>query len=102
MKRLVMAIACAALVACASSGTNFNEDAVARLVPTQTTETEAVALLGAKPYSRTIVKADGGYVLTWIHVRIGPINHRSRGLSVLFDKDGKMVRINHQSDSNPD
>lgn len=89
---------CAAIAACATSGTDFNEGAIAQLVPGKTTEGEAVEVLGGKPNHRTI-SANGNYLLVWVFAQARPGKVQSRSLGIVFDKGGKMIRVSSQSNT---
>ena len=92
MKKLVLATLLAlAMTACASRGTKFEIADVEQFQPGVTTYDEAVAKLG-KPKAVNIAK-DGSKSVTWIYA-MATIGHvESRGTRILFDKDGKMIRV---------
>lgn len=92
MRRLLVAGLLGVLAACASAGTNYDPAKADQLVPGESTRAEAVKLLG-KPNSETF-RADSSVILLWMHSR-GTAwgTGKSRSLAILFDKDGRMLRL---------
>lgn len=96
--RFANALVVLALIAgCASVGQDFDMTEVDRLQPGVTTLEQAKERLG-KPHTITN-SADGRYGVTWIRSQavIGSVS--SKGVSILFDKDGKMIRIVTRTES---
>lgn len=81
-----------ALTACASSGTNYDPAKAEALTPGVSTLADAKKALG-KPNNETFL-ADSTTMLTWLHSS-GTAwgSGKSRYLSILFDRQGRMVRI---------
>lgn len=79
------------LTACATSGTKFNMADVDAMKPGQTTIADAKAVLG--PPANQVNKADGTMGLVWVYSHVNPTNAQSRSVGILFDKDGKMIRV---------
>lgn len=92
MKKLVIAAALAlTLAACATRGTKFEMTDVEAFQPGVTTLDDAVAKLG-KPKAVNVAK-DGSKSVTWIYAMATVGHSESRGTRILFDKDGKMIRV---------
>ena len=105
MKRRIGALALAILTSgCAyqQSGHPFDSEAVAQLQPGVSTERDAIDKLGAP--SAALVPfaafnyADGRKLLHWVYVHRVPIGTNSEArAAILFDADGKMIRVAHFS-----
>lgn len=92
MKKLILASVLAlTLAACATKGTNFNMADVDAFQPGVTTLDDAVAKLG-KPRG-TKIGPNGEKSVTWIYAQASLAGSESRGTRILFDKDGKMIRV---------
>lgn len=92
MKKIALAVFVAVtLAACASQGTKFNMADVDQFEPGVTTYDDAVAKLG-KPRGINLA-ADGSKSVLWIYAAAALGHTESRGTRILFDKDGKMVRV---------
>jgi hypothetical protein len=89
--KVLFATAVLLLAACASSGTKFNAADIDAMQPGVTTEQEAIAKIG-KP-TATSYGANGSKMLVWNWFETSPLKGSSGAVSVLFDKDGKFVRI---------
>ena len=105
MKRLVGALALALLTSrCAyqQSGHPFDSEAVAQLQPGVSTERDAIDKLGPPsvrlaPYA-AFNYAGGSKLLHWVYVHRVPIGTNSEArAAILFDADGKMIRVVHFS-----
>lgn len=85
-------LALAALTACASAGTEFDPKVVDSLAPGMTVA-QVDAKLG-KPNGE-VFAADGRRVQTWMYSHSNMLSGGSsaRTLAILFDADGKMVRV---------
>src|SRR6516165_450675 len=103
MKRLVGALALALFTSgCAyqHSGHPFDSEIVSQLQPGVSTERDAIDKLG--PPSATLAPpaafnyADGRKLLQWVYVHRVPIGISSEArAAILFDADGKMIRVAH-------
>ena len=92
MRNAIVLFAAFWLAACATSGTKFEMSAVNAMQPGVTTYEEAVAKLG-KPHGVTIA-ADGAKNVVWSWAQAGGFTGiQSRAVRILFDKDGKMIRV---------
>ncbi len=92
MKQHLLAIAIAITVAgCAATGTKFDIAQADTFQPGVTTLSEAQSSLG-KPMSVSTA-ADGTQVLRWQFVSVTPVQNTGARLDIVFDKDGKMVRV---------
>lgn len=92
MRKAIILTMTILLVACATSGTKFEMSAVNAMQPGVTTYDQAVANLG-KPFSVNIA-ADGSKRVVWSWAQgSGLTEVQSRAVGILFDKDGKMVRV---------
>ncbi|MFZ2161973.1 MAG: hypothetical protein WAW02_07145 [Sideroxyarcus sp.] len=91
--KYVFAILFAALLlaGCASKGTKFQMADVDAMQPGVTTYQEAVKKLG-KPYGVNFAE-DGAKSVTWVWAMAGMVGSQSRATRILFDKDGKMIRV---------
>lgn len=91
--RSLLEASCAlALVSCASSGTNFSQRKAVKPQPGVSTKADAVHALG-NPNNETF-RADSTVILTWMHSS-GTAwgSGKSRYVSILFAKDGTMIRM---------
>ena len=91
MKKLMIIAAICALTACATRGQKFEMSDVENFQPGVTTYGEVVEKLG-KPKSQNFSQ-DGGKSATWIYVRASIAGSESKGTRLLFDKDGKLIRV---------
>lgn len=93
---LVAALAaCLTLGGCISSGTKFDTVDIQTLIPGVTTRDEAIERFG-QPMSVSN-NHDGTVLLQWMWSEAIYITAEGRHLAVLFDRNGKMIRITHQS-----
>ena len=96
IKRIaVLSLASLALTACMTIGHKFDPSALDTMRPGVTTIQDAEAALG-KPQS-TSAAANGGTLLQWMYTQGSVVGGSSAHVAVLFDKDGKMVRVTHRS-----
>ena len=94
--RFVSMLAGAALIAgCASVGQDFNMSDVEAFKPGVTTLGDAKEKLG-KPYSES-VDAFGRKTAIWVSSRGGLTKVKSKGVSIIFDRNEKMQSIVHKS-----
>lgn len=92
MKKYLSAIVVVtALAGCASKGTKFDMAQVEAMQPGVTTYDEAVQSLG-KPTAINYAK-DGSKSVTWVWAQASIVGSQSRGARILFNKDGKMIRV---------
>lgn len=96
MKKLMIVAAMFALAACVSHGQKFEMSDVDAMQPGVTTYDEAVAKLG-KPKSQHFAK-DGTKIVTWVYARAGGFTSEVKGTGMIFDQDGKLVRITSKSE----
>lgn len=80
-----------ALAGCASQGTRFDMAQVEAMQPGVTTYDETVRTLG-KPYAINYAQ-DGSKSVMWMWVQVSPVGSEHRATRILFDKEGKMIRI---------
>ncbi|WP_176080768.1 outer membrane protein assembly factor BamE [Paraburkholderia tropica] len=96
IKRIaVLSLASLALTACMTVGNKFDPSAVDSMRPGVTTIQDAETALG-KPQSTTAA-ANGGTLVQWMYTQGTMVGGSSAHVAVLFDKDGKMVRVTHRS-----
>jgi hypothetical protein len=97
--RLLRGTVLVLLSGCASSGTNYDPAKADALTPGVSTQAEATKALG-KPNNETFL-ADSTTMLTWLH-STGTAwgTGKSRYLSILFDREGRMVRIVQRGQTN--
>jgi hypothetical protein len=94
VKRFIIVGATLALGACASQvGRQFDPALAGRLQPGVSTEADAMALLGAPEAVTTA--ADGRQMLQWLYVRGAVAGGSSAHLAIIFDGEGRMVRVAH-------
>lgn len=79
------------LAACATRGQKFEMSDVENFQTGITTYEEVVEKLG-KPRAQNFTQ-DGGKSATWVYARASLAGSESRGTRLLFDKDGKLVRV---------
>lgn len=98
--RAVLILAITLLVGCASTGSKFNADNLAKLEPGITTVTEASELLGAKP-TQTINREDGKQGVVWQYVNTTAFSGTEIKQAVLlFDEQGHFIRVVQTIDQN--
>ena len=96
--RFVSVLAGVALIAgCASVGQDFDMAEVDRLQPGVTTLEQAKEKLG-KPQSITTA-ADGRVGVVWVRSQAVMGSASSKGVAILFDKDGKMIRVVNRNET---
>ncbi|CAR53402.1 hypothetical protein [Burkholderia cenocepacia] len=96
IKRIaVLSLASLAVSACMTIGHKFDPDALDSMRPGVTTIQDAETALG-KPASSSAV-ANGGTLLQWMYSQGSVIGASGAHVAVLFDKDGKMVRVMHRN-----
>lgn len=90
--RFVSVLSATALtVGCASMGQDFSMADVDAMQPGVTTFEQAQGVLG-KPMGVS-TSADGRIGATWIRTSAGLGAAASKSVGILFDKDGKMIRV---------
>jgi outer membrane protein assembly factor BamE (lipoprotein component of BamABCDE complex) len=88
-------LACVLVSACISNGHKFDTTKVDQLQPGTTTLQDATAMFG-KPRSESTY-ANGSKLIQWIYMQASPAGSETNHLAVLFDGNGKMVRIVEKS-----
>lgn len=92
MKIIATILLAAALAAgCATRGQKFDMADVESFQPGVTTYEEVAEKLG-KPRAQNFDK-DGNKSVTWVYVRASIAGAESRGTRMIFDKDGKLIRV---------
>jgi len=94
MKKILVILAALTLAACVTRGTKFDMADVDAMKPGVTTIEDATAKLG-KPRAVS-TKPDGTKLLQWQYVEAAPLHARGGHVAVVFDKEGKMVRLAHK------
>jgi hypothetical protein len=89
-------VAMVALAGCASVGQDFSMADVDAMQPGITTFQDAVAKLG-KPNS-TSMSGDGRTASSWVRVTAGLGGSSNKTVIIVFDKDGKMIRVAQRTD----
>lgn len=79
------------LTACITVGKKFDVDAVDKLQPETSTTAQAVDLLG--PVTSETSYPNGTKLLQWQYSQGTPVGGRGGHVAVLFDKDGRMIRL---------
>ena len=95
---IVVLISGAALTGCAYTefGEKFDMNAVPTLEVGKTTTAEAIAKIGTPASFST--ERDGTKLVQWGHFYENGLGDQGgSNLSILFDKDGKMIRVTHAS-----
>jgi outer membrane protein assembly factor BamE (lipoprotein component of BamABCDE complex) len=96
IKRIaVLSLASLTLSACMTIGHKFDPEALDSMRPGVTTIQDAETALG-KPASSSAA-VNGGTLLQWIYTQGSVVGGSSAHVAVLFDKDGRMVRVTHRS-----
>lgn len=93
-------IAALVLSACThTQGTKFEMSQVQSFTPGTTTFGDVTRTLG-KPSGQSF-QQDGSFLATWVYTDVGPTGGLARSAGILFDKDGKLVRVQsvHESGS---
>lgn len=93
-KMVVLSAASLALTACMTMGNKFAMDDVDAMQPGVTTIQDAQTKLG-KPTSISAL-ANGQTLAQWMYTQGTVLGGSSANVAVLFDKDGKMVRVTHK------
>jgi len=96
MRAMSLIAAVALVCGCASVGKDFSMVDVDSLQPGVTTYEEAKEKLGKPSSVRTA--ADGRTAARWVHSEASVISTSAKGVTIVFDKDGKMIRIAGRSD----
>lgn len=101
MKKLLMLLAIVSLAACASLGKDFDMSKAYQLQPGISTEADAIALLG-NPIARKMDETGKNEKMLWQYAYADAygIGNTGKRLVILFDQDGKMMRIIEQSQIN--
>ena len=95
---LIVAIAIFVAGCTTTAGTKFDMAIIDSFQPQVTTKDDAVAKLG-KPASLTN-QPDGGTTLVWGWKEVGVSGGTAARVAILFNQDGKMVRIVGKSETN--
>lgn len=96
--RFISVLAATAVMAgCASVGQDFDFAEVDRFQPGVTTLEQAKQKLG-KPQSVTNA-ADGRVGVVWIRSQAVMGSVSRKGVAILFDKDGKMIRVVNRNET---
>lgn len=81
---------------CVTRGTKFDMAVVDSFQANVTTKDEAIAKLG-KP--RSVANySNGTTLLQWMFVEASPIHGKGAHASILFDQDGKMIRVTNRTE----
>jgi hypothetical protein len=100
MKKLLMLLAIVSLAACASLGKDFDMGKAYQLQPGISTEADAIALLG-NPIARKMDETGKNEKILWQYAHANGLGMaESKRLVILFDEDGKMMRIIEQAQIN--
>ena len=85
---------------CVSVGQDFEMADVDRMQPMVTTFEQVKEILG-KPQSVSSA-ADGGSVAGWVRSKASPVGHSTKSVMIMFDKNGKFVRVvnRHEAKTN--
>lgn len=96
MRRLALLSALTLLAACVTVGNKFNPAKADELSPGVSTIADATRLLG--PIAAESNLPDGTKLLQWQYSQGTAVGTGSGAqLAILFDREGKMVRIAHRS-----
>lgn len=87
--------ACLTLGGCITNGTKFDAADIQTLIPGVSTQAEAIERFGQPTATSTY--GDGTVLLQWMWSEVVYTAGEGRHLAVLFDQNGKMIRITHQS-----
>ncbi|MCA7979885.1 hypothetical protein [Burkholderia cepacia] len=86
------------LTACMTMGNKFDIRDADQFVPGVTTMQQAQEKLGTP--TATNAMPNGGTLQQWIYTQASVIGGTSSNIAILFDRDGKMVRIASKSQVN--
>lgn len=94
MKGILMMALLAVLLGCASSGSSFKAQNLARFEPGKTTFKEAEALLG-RPAEQVVSAQNGASVAYWRHITTNGMtgNASIKQVGLLFSADGKFLQL---------
>lgn len=96
LKRLfTLVLAGATLTACVTIGTKFDIRKADQLTPQVSTADDAIALLG-NPTSDSNINGTNR-LLQWQYSQGTMVGGNGAHLAILFDKDGKMIRITNKT-----
>jgi outer membrane murein-binding lipoprotein Lpp len=96
MRTLYAIVSVVAMAGCASAGQDFSMAEVDAMKPGVTTLQDAVAKLG-KPSSTNSV-TNGVQIVSWIRVTSSPVGATSKSVAILFDREGRMLRVGSKSE----
>ena len=86
------------LTACVTTGNKFDMHDADQFVPGVTTMQQAQEKLGAP--TATNAMPNGGTLQQWIYTQASMFGGTSSNIAILFDKDGKMIRIQNRGQIN--
>jgi hypothetical protein len=89
MKQYVLFTAALMIAGCVSMGTNYDPAAVGRLQKGMT-QAEVIQMLG-KPNTISTLP-DGRVQLGWVHSTGSMFGANARGVSLLFDTNGRLIQ----------
>lgn len=89
-------VATLTLSACVHIGNKFDMAQAHALKPGISTSKDAIATLG-KPTS-TSASVNNGTLLQWMYTSSTVLGAHSSHVAILFDADGKMVKITHETE----
>ena len=76
---------------CASVGQDFDMTEVDDLQPSVSTFEQVKEKFG-KPQSVSNA-SDGGFVAGWVRSQASPLGASTKSVMIIFDKDGKLIRV---------
>ncbi|VVU52007.1 hypothetical protein [Burkholderia anthina] len=86
------------LTACMTMGNKFDIHDADQFIPGVTTMQQAQEKLGAP--TATNATSNGGTLQQWVYSQASMFGGTSSNLAILFDKDGKMVKIANKEQVN--
>ncbi len=96
--KLIITFSIFIIVACASSGRNFDMNVIDSFIPGQTTLQEAIDKLGP-PTARSQL-SNGEFMLGWNYATASAVAGRSKSAYIQFSPDGKMKKVVNRMEIN--
>lgn len=93
-RKFLFLVAGIALSGCVSVGHKLDMSKTDQLKPGVSSSADAIALFGAPTSEGT--NADGSKLLIWKWVHGSAFGAQAQNLQIVFDEDGKMLRVAHK------
>ena len=96
-RRILIASLITMTAGCTTVGRKFDPQRISELVPGVSTMSDSTELFG--PPTSESTYADGSRLLQWSYVQGTVFGGSGAHVAVLFDKDGRMVRVTHRHEA---